>query len=151
MAESARLMGRNGDIWRWYVRGMTQEDIAKKFDVSQATVSSAIAAVRDSIPQQERDALLKEEIDFLRAMRVELLELWDADAPDLVSNGRVMEGIKDHTGRLAAAARIESYSTRLHKLLGLEASQKIELNVGEEAAAQRAAAEAATYLHGGEA
>jgi DNA-binding transcriptional regulator LsrR (DeoR family) len=159
MAESLRLMGRNGEIWRHYVRGMTQEAIGEKFNLDQSTVSTAIAAVRDSIPQQERDALIKEEIDFLRRMRTELLDVWDMKAApvtagqlgEIVKDPETQEVVRDHSGRLAAAARIESISARMHKLLGLEASQKIDLNVGEEEAAKRAAADALNHLHGGDA
>jgi DNA-binding CsgD family transcriptional regulator len=151
MAESVRLMGRNGRIWRDYVRGKTQEDIAQKYDLDQSTVSNAIANVRDSIPVLEREALVKEEIDLFRHLRDQVLELWDADAPNLVSNGREIKGIKDHGGRLAALARAESLSARLHRITGIEATQKVDLTLqGEEEAARRQAAEAVTYLHGGD-
>jgi hypothetical protein len=150
MAESPRLMGRNGRLWREYVRGATQEELAERHSMSQAAVSAAIAAVRDSIPMKEREALIKEEIDLFRMLRSEVLELWDQDAPDLVSNGRIMEGIKDHGGRLTALARAESLSARMHKLLGIEAAAKVDLTMqGEEEAARRAAADALTELHGG--
>lgn len=151
MAESVRLMGRNGRIWRDYVRGKTQEEIAEKYEITQASVSNAIAQVRDSIPVIEREALIKEEIDLFRHLRDQVLELWDADAPNLVSNGRVMDGIKDHAGRLAALARAESLSARLHRITGIEATQKVDLTMnGEEEAARKAAADAIAHLHGGD-
>ena len=153
------LAGRNGSVWRDYVRGATQEALAEKYNVSQPRISQIISEVRDSIPQQEREALIKEEIDFLRRMRWELLEVWDMKAApvtagqlgEIVKDPETGEPVRDHSGRLAAAARIESYSARMHKLLGLEASQKIDLNVGEEEAAKRAAADALNHLHGGDA
>lgn len=148
--EEPRLAGRNGSIWRAYCRGTTQAALSEKHGISQQRVSQIIAEVRDAIPLEERDLILKQEIDLLRALREEVLELWDADAPDLVSNGRLMEGIKDHGGRLAALARAESITARLHKITGVEAAQKVDLSMqGEEEAARRAAADAMTHLHGG--
>lgn len=145
-----RLAGRDGDIWRLYCRGMSQGKIARKFEISQQRVSQIIADVRDSIPIEERDALIKRETDLLYTLREEVLELWDADAPDLVSNGRVIEGVKDHAGRLAAVARAESLTARLHRVLGLDAPQKVDLTLpGEVAAAQKAAADAMAHVHGG--
>lgn len=149
MPEPLRTEGRNGAIWREYVRGATQEQLAEKWGISHQRVSQIIRAVSESIKTEDRDELLKREIDLFRQLRLEVLDLWDADAPDLVSNGRVIEGVKDHTGRMQALDRAAKLSERMHKLLGLEASQKIDLNVGEEAAAQKAAADATAYLHGG--
>lgn len=148
--EEPRLAGRNGEIWRAYCRGATQAALAEEFGISQQRVSQIIAEVRDSIPMEERESTLKQEIDLLRDLRRDVLSLWDADAPNLVSNGRVIEGVKDHGGRLAALARAESLTARLHKITGIEAAQKVDLSVqGEEEAARRAAADALAHLHGG--
>lgn len=144
------LAGRNGRIWKEYCRGATQEELAEKYELTQPRISQIIAEVRDSIPLDERDALVKQETDLLRDLRREVLELWDADAPDLVSNGRVIEGTKDHGGRLAALAAADRLTARLHRVLGIDAAQKLDLTLpGEIAAAQKAAAEAITELHGG--
>ena len=153
MAESARLSKRNGDIWRWFCRGMSQPELAEHFGISQQRVSQIINDVRDSIPLPAREDLLKEETDFLRGMRVELLHVFDRDPMPVTAgaDGHIVEGAEDHSGRLAAASLIERYTKQLHRITGIEASQKIDLNTGEEAAAQKAAAEAASYLHGGEA
>lgn len=144
------LAGRNGQIWKLYCRGKTQEALAEIFQLSQAQISRIIADVRDSIPIEERDSLVKQETDLLRELRAEVLELWDQDAPDLVSNGRLMEGIKDHGGRLAALARAESLTARLHRVMGIDAPAKLDLNLGgEEEATRKAAADAVVQLHGG--
>jgi len=144
------LAGRNGRIWKLYCRGRTQESLAEEFELTQARISQIIAEVRDTIPIEERDALVKQETDLLRDLRADVLRLWDEDAPDLVSNGRVIEGVKDHGGRLAALARAESLTARLHRVLGLDAPAKVDLTLpGEVAAAQKAAADAAAHLHGG--
>lgn len=158
MAESPRLMGRNGAIWREYCRGALQEDLALKYKLSQAQISAAIATVADSVPQQERAALIAQEVDFFRELRIQVLELWynTTGAPVTVGrDGTVLwdpesnEIVRDHTGRLNAVRVAESISARMHKLLGLEASQKVEIHTGEEDATRTAAAEAHVFLHGG--
>lgn len=144
------LAGRNGQIWKFYCRGMNQIALAEKFGVSQPRISQIINEVRDAIPIDERNDIVKAEVDLLRELRAEVLELWDAEAPNLVSNGRIMEGIKDHGGRMAALARAESITARLHKVMGVDAPAKVDLTLGnEEEAARRAAADAMTHLEGG--
>jgi hypothetical protein len=146
-----RLAGRNGEIWRKFCRGRTQSALAEEYGISQARVSQIIAEVRDGIPTEERENVLKAEIDLLRQLRDEVLNLWDADPNKAyAANGRELEGVVDHGGRLAALARAESITARLHKITGIEASQKVDLTLqGEEEAARRAAADAIAELHGG--
>lgn len=154
---SARLDGRNGAIWRAYCRGATQEALAEKFEISQQRVSQIIREVRDSIDPEERADLVKQETDFLRAAREEVMALWDAEAAPMVAGPRAEivrdendNVVRDHSGRLAALARAESLTARLHRVLGLDAPAKVDLNLaGEEEATRRAAAEALTRLHGG--
>jgi hypothetical protein len=148
--DEPRLAGRDGEVWRLYCRGRSQAKIGRQFGISQQRVSQIVAEVRDAIPIEERDAIVKQETDLLLTLRDEVLELWDADAPDLVSNGRVIEGVKDHGGRLAAIAHAERLTARLHRVLGIDAPQKVDLNLGgEEEATRRAAVEASIHLHGG--
>lgn len=150
-------MGRNGALWREYCRGTTQEALAEKYGVSQATVSDALAKVADSIPQQERAAIVAQEVDFFRDMRLRLLEVFEEKAApvtagkdgDLVKDPSTGEYVRDHTGRLNAARMALAYSERMHKLLGLEAAQKLDIGAGEEEAAKLAAAAALSHLHGG--
>lgn len=157
MPESPRLMGRNGAIWREYCRGATQEALAEKYALSQQHVGEIINKVADSIPQQERTRLINEEVDFFRAMRVEALAVWDMPAApvtagkdgDIVRDPTTQEVVRDHSGRIAAARLALDMSARMHKLLGLEAATKLDVGVGEEEAAKRAASEALAHLHGG--
>lgn len=145
-----RLEGRDGEIWRLFCRGTTQEALAEKFEISQPRVSQIIAAVRESIGPQERADIVKQEADLLDALRAEVLELFDADPIPLVSNGRVIDDVKDHSGRLAALAAFDRITARKHRLLGLDAPQKLDLSLaGEEEAARAAAADALSHLHGG--
>lgn len=66
--DGPRLEGRNGEIWRAYVLGRTQESIAAEHGISQQRVSQVLTAVRESIPADARtDAALLdlERIDLL--------------------------------------------------------------------------------------
>lgn len=150
-------MGRNGALWREYCRGTTQEALAEKYGVSQATVSDALAKVADSIPQQERAAIVAQEVDFFRDMRLRLLEVFEESPTpvtagkdgDLVRDPASGEYVRDHTGRLNAARMALAYSERMHKLLGLEAAIKVDAGPSEEEASRLAAAAAMAHLHGG--
>jgi DNA-binding CsgD family transcriptional regulator len=153
-----RMEGRNGQIWREYVRGATQEALAEKYGIGQQRVSQILAAVREKIGTQERSELIAEEIDLFRDLRADILAtVYDAKgAPvtagkdgDIVRDPETGEVVRDASTKLAALARVEALSARMHKLLGLEATQKIDVNVGEEEASRRAAAEALSRLHGG--
>jgi DNA-binding CsgD family transcriptional regulator len=153
-----RMEGRNGQIWREYVRGATQEALAEKYGIGQQRVSQILAAVREKIGTQERAELIAEEIDLFRTLRAEVLsEIWDAKgAPvtagkdgDIVLDPETGEVVRDVSAKIAALNQARALSERMHKLLGLEATQKIDVNVGEEEASRRAAAEALSRLHGG--
>jgi hypothetical protein len=151
------LAGRNGRIWKEYCRGATQAELAEKYNLSQARISQIIIECRDAIPFEERDNLVKQETDLLRELRKEVLELWDAAAAPLIHGPRAEivrdehdNVVRDHSGRLAALARAESITSRLHRVLGLDAPQKVDLSLaGEEEATRKAAADAITRLHGG--
>lgn len=151
-----RLQGRNGEIWKEYCRGSTQERIAQRYGITQQAVSHAIRSVRDSIPMEERIDVVKEEIDFFRQMRLEVMDLWDMGAAPMVAgkDGEIIRDpetgqiVRDHSGRLNAVRAALQVSERMHKLLGLDAVQKVELNVGEAERAKVAGAEALNFLHG---
>lgn len=151
------LAGRNGRIWKEFCRGASQAELAQKYNLSPQRISQIINETRDSIPFEERDALVKQEMDLLRDLRKEVLELWDADAAPLIHGPRAEivrdendNVVRDHSGRLAALARAESLTARLHRVLGLDAPAKLDLNLsGEEEAARKAGADALTRLHGG--
>lgn len=156
--ERKRLEGRNGDIYKKYCRGHTQESLAEEYGISIARVSQIVTQVTETVPNTERVDLIKQEIDFFRDMRVRLLEVFEMTAApvtagkdgDLVRDPATGEYVRDHTGRLNAARMALSYSERMHKLLGLEAAMKVDIGPGEEEAARLAAARAVAHLHGGE-
>jgi transcriptional regulator with XRE-family HTH domain len=152
-----RLDGRNGEIWKWYVRGLTQEALAEKYEISQARVSQIIAQVRESIPPEDKDKVRQEHLELARTMRAELARLVDMDPIPAYSNGRPImiadddgneKPAEDHSGRLAAMDRLTKWIERESKLLGVDAPTKVEASVAlsEQDAAQALAAEAAARM-----
>jgi hypothetical protein len=151
--QDKRLDGRNGEIWKWYVRGMTQEALAEQYEISQARVSQIIAQVRESIPPEDKDKVRQEHLELARTMRAELAKLVDMGPIPAYSNGRPItleDGTtaEDHSGRLAAMDRLTKWIERESKLLGVDAPTKVEASVAlsEQDAAQALAAEAAARM-----
>lgn len=148
-----RLEGRNGEIWRWYCRGMTQIALAEKYGLSNQRISQIIAEVRESIPAPDKEKVAQEHLEIAREMRAELAKLVDAGPIPAYSNGRPItldDGTtaEDHSGRLAAMDRLTRWLERESKLLGLDAPAKVSADVAltERDAATALAAEAAARM-----
>jgi hypothetical protein len=151
--QGRRLDGRNGEIWRQHVSGVTQEALAEKYEISHQRVSQIIAQVRESIPPEDKDKVRQEHLELLRGLRVELTKLVDAGPIPAYSNGRpiVLENgavAQDHSGRLAAMDRLQRMLERESKLLGIDAPTKLDatMTLSESDAAKALAAEAAERL-----
>lgn len=150
------LTGRTGEIWRAYLSGQTQEQIAKQHGIGQQRVSQIIAAVRASMPELDRQHLVQREAEFLDRLRTEVLDLWDRPPIPAYSNGKMIlmpDGetvAEDHSGRLAALDRAVRLHERLTKMLGLDAPAKADVSLvgAEREATSEAAAAALAYLQG---
>lgn len=154
MAESDRLRGRNGKFWRLYCSGQTLEAIADAHDVAVATVHAAIKQVRDSIPAHVRDEAIQEVRDHLRVLRAEATRIADLMPPPVTAgkDGEILidpltnEIVRDYSGKLRAMETALKFAESERKLLGLDAAQKIEQTITDQAAADKAAEEAAKRL-----
>lgn len=153
-----KLEGRNGDIWRAYCNGATQEALAEKYGISQPRVAQIIAAVRAMIPEVDRTALVQQELDFLAANRHMAMELALADLPPAFDQkGNVLRDdrgnvVRDTAGRVAAVKLALETQRDMRKLLGLDQPLKVDATVTDAAALRAAelAADAAAYMAGGE-
>lgn len=151
--ELDRLAGRNGQIWRDYCRGLTQQEIARRYELSQARVSEVIKQVRDSIPEQDRAEAVVEVRDFLRELRAEASRIADMD-PVPVYHPRTGEILCDPTGRpvydyagkLRAMETAARFAEHERKLIGLDAAVKVDMSTTDQSAAERTAKEAAARL-----
>lgn len=160
--ELDRLAGRNGQIWRDYCGGRTQESLARQHGISQARVSQIISQVRASIPEVKREEEVQRSLEMLRELRAGALEVYRlAAAPvtvgkdgDLLYDPEVTgpDGrpslVRDHTGRLRALETAVKVEQRIGQILGYDAAQKLDMHVeaGERVAAERLAEEARARL-----
>jgi hypothetical protein len=132
--DAARLQGRNGKVWRAYVRGDTQETIAARHNITRGRVSQILTEIRQSIPPDDRATLVLRETEFLDNLRRAALDLvergpipaYSSGKPILMEDGTIAE---DHSGRLAAFDRALKVHERLCKVLGLEAPAKTDATV----------------------
>jgi len=156
MTSRERNADRDRAIWRSYLNGHTQQEIADQHGLTQPAISLILSKIRKSLPELDRADLVRREVDLLDRLRAESLELWDMRPIPAYSNGKPIlmeDGVtvaEDHSGRLAALDRAVRLHERLAKLVGLEAPSKVEATVTnvEREAAKEAAAVALAYLAG---
>lgn len=101
-----RLDGRNGEIWRQYLMGRTQEAIADEYGIGQQRVSEVLAAVRESIGTA----------DLADVARVDLERL------DLMLSGVMPSATRGDTKAIGAA---KGLLERRAKMLGLDATEPL--------------------------
>ena len=128
-----RLSDRDLEIWRAYCSGVTQETIGRRFGLDQSVISRTIQKVRDSIPEEDRQALVKREVAFLDRIRAELMADFEAPLPPAFNQaGRPLvdpttgEIVRDRASRYAALDRALKAVERHAKMLGLDQPAKVE-------------------------
>lgn len=94
--ENERLKGRNSQIWKYHLAGWTQERIAEKFEVSQPTISRAIQAIRQAIPEDTREALIATEIARLDYALAKATEVLDNKHMVISQSGRIVHEIVEY-------------------------------------------------------
>jgi ABC-type uncharacterized transport system YnjBCD ATPase subunit len=106
--DGPRLDGRDGLVWRAYLMGHTQEQIAAEHGISQSRVSRIIVEIRAAIPETTKvDAAL-----------VALERL------DLMLTGVMPAALDGDTKASGAAMRIIE---RQSKMLGLDATEPLSI------------------------
>lgn len=109
--DGPRLEGRNGEIWRGYLFGKTQEALAEEFGISQSRISQVIQEVRESLPEADAQELRRADLERLDAMLPNNILMAIAGDKDAVSSVlKIME--------------------RRAKLLGLDAPTRQEIKGG---------------------
>lgn len=151
-----RLEGRDGEIWRLYCTGRTQESLANQFGVSQSRVAQILKDVRAMIPAPDRDEArlrMLEVLDHLGAK-------WSAVAesePHLkyTQKGAIVtdrQGLPalDYSEQRDASKLVLEAQKRAAAMLGLDAPSKVEHSVDQAAleAARRLAGDVASELEG---
>jgi transcriptional regulator with XRE-family HTH domain len=135
-----RLRTRDWDMWTAYCRGTTQQQLADKYGISQPAVSQRLKLVKSSIPDEEKQQVVRRHLDVFADMVSELYPLIKADPVPAYSNGRRMtqpnpddpDGeevpVWDHSGRVAAMKEVRSILEREAKLTGAEAPTQAEIS-----------------------
>lgn len=122
-----RLLGRNGDIWRAYLDGASQERIGERYGICQQQVSRIIAEVRESIPAPVVADIMRDEADRVAALYEMTMEIARAHHPVVsLQRGEVIPGIEDAGPKLAAINTALRIHERVAKAIGSDAAQKID-------------------------
>ena len=136
----------NAAIWRAYVSGRRQDDIAREYGLSQSAISSVITNYRKSISQETREERALRELAFLDDVRAQAMDVAHMKAPpvtagkdgDIVRDPSVTvtdenpdgDIVRDHAGRLNAMSLAIQTSVHMRKLLGLDAPTRTEITGG---------------------
>lgn len=137
---SARLDGRNGEIWkRVAIHGWTHERCAEHFELSKQRVDQIIGEVRRELKPIMAEELAQESLDTLKHVKAEALAVAEEarrGAPvfvgkdgDVAIDPETGEPVRDLTGYLRAletAAKMDEY---MAKRFGLNAPDKREVEV----------------------
>lgn len=129
-----RLEGRNGEIWhRYAIRSQTIERIAEDLNLSNQRVSQILDEIRKSIPEPDRQELVKHSIELLQYAQDTALEIVAmTPAPVFVGkDGSIAydekgEVVRDYSGRLRALETAIKANDTIAKRLGLDSPTKIE-------------------------
>lgn len=156
MGETIRNLRRNTGWWERHCHGESIAKIAASEGVSVGAVHAGIKAVRDSIPEVEREAIRKD----IHALYLELmgraLEIADAAVPPVVAG---KDGLpvrdpndpdvlfRDYGGRLTALETAAKMADRARKMFGVDEATKVQIETGEDEEARRLAAESAAYVN----
>lgn len=130
------LTDQDLEIWRLYCAGHTQEALGRRFGLDQANISRTIKKVRDSIPDEGKQEIVKREVAFLDAIRAQLMADFEAPLPPAFNQaGRPLvdpetgEIVRDKASRYAALDRALKSVERYARLLGLDQPAKVEAEV----------------------
>lgn len=132
MAEEPRLVGRNGDIWRGYLDGVSQEALATQHGVSQQRISQIIAEVRASIPAPVIADIMQDEAERVAALYAETMKIMRARHPVVSLQRAEVVTLADGTPLEDAGPKLAAINTalRIHervaKALGTDAATKVD-------------------------
>jgi hypothetical protein len=118
-------------MWREWVAGKTQYEIAEAHGITQQTLSERLTRFRQNLPETEREMILRRELDLLDEVRRPLIDLITGPPPPAYSNGRKMvddDGtpVPDWPVIISAVSGVLRTQERMAKFLGLDAPAKME-------------------------
>lgn len=127
-----RLDGRNGEIWRAWVSGRTQEFIADKFGISQQRVNQIIALVREGIPEDAKKDWRLVALETLGHFHAEMVEIADSPPPPAFQGGEILKDengaiVRDVSVRFQALDRVIKLQERAARMLGTDSPVAMEV------------------------
>lgn len=121
-------MYRQYVILRW-----SAQRIAEHHDVSVGMVHAGVKRMRDSLPEIDRSAIVKDTVESLRDLAERVMEIAELPpAPAFDQKGGLLYGpdgevVLDYGTRLKAIAEARALDASLGKRLGLDAPTKQEI------------------------
>lgn len=103
-------------MWALWVRGVTQQQIADRFGITQPAVCLRLKKYRRDLPETEREMIFRRELDLLDDLRRQTLVIFN-------------DTTLDPTVRLGAADRVMKGMERLAKMMGLDSPDKVDMEV----------------------
>jgi hypothetical protein len=129
-----RLVARRAEMYRLYIGGMPQAQLAERFSVSRGTVSNDLAEHRKTIPPATAEAIRKDHIEQIERIKRTLIELVEMEGAPVTSGKDglpVMDPVtcapvRDYSLRVQASRELLKLLEREAKQLGSDAAAKVE-------------------------
>jgi hypothetical protein len=135
-AELSRLADRRAEAYRLHCQGWTQAKIGLALGVSREVVSVDLRIHRSTIPPEDLARVRQDHIRQLAQLRESMYELSQMDgAPvtsgkdgDVVRDPDTNQVVRDYSLRVAATKETRALIEREAKLLGVDATSKVEVS-----------------------
>lgn len=124
---------RDMEIYRKWMTHRTMLSIGQEYGVTEQAIWQAIRRVQAVMPEVDRAAILKRELEDLERIKALATEIMNAQPAPAVSHGKIIyepdtdQVVRDYSGQLAAADRVAMAGRELRKLLGLDSSVKADI------------------------
>lgn len=135
-AELSRLAARRAQAFDLHCQGWTQAKIGAKLGIDQQVVSHDLQVHRSTIPADEVDKVRQDHVRTLAMLRESMFELSQMDGAPVTAgkDGLVVHDpatgqvVRDYSLRVLAARETRALVEREAKLLGVDATAKVEVS-----------------------
>jgi hypothetical protein len=123
---------RNAEIWRAYCSGLSQVDVATRFNLSQSRVSQIILEVKAAIPPDDLTDWRLRAFETLKVLHADMVATATADPPPAFHAGEVLKDdngnvVRDLTTRMHAIDRVVKLQERAGRSMGTDAPAKAQV------------------------
>lgn len=124
-AEGIERAERDAEILRLRRQGLTMQDIADRFDLSQPRISQIVKAALAALPATTAEEIRAQELEYLDQLRAEVAEVIKRRHAVLYQG--VDTGFEDDGPLLQAIAQGVRVSESIRKLTGADAPARTDL------------------------